>query len=423
MAKRSYIKYDIKCKVCKNSFQVPAFKKDTAKYCSKECRITGLKKTVETDCGYCKKPMTTLPSKIRKSASGLVFCSNTCVGKYNSDRDKDRRVKKNCLICNQEYSVKPSEAGNSVSCSRECQSKWQSKYLRGKKASNYKHDYTDEMRTHNCNWCDKEYKLKAPVYVRDKNNKKPLFCSKECYREWYAKEWSQQESWKAKSREKAINMFKNGQFNKLNTTPHKMVSELLNKMGIEHINEYDCKYFVTDIYLTDYQLMIEINGDYWHCNPTKYNNINYKVQLDRVERDKAKNTYLKNNYGIDILYLWESDIYNSIDLCASLIVEYIQRKGKLDNYHSFNYKLSSKSLYLNKEVILPFSNYSADTIKRKFVPNKQIITSRKKVDKHVTFNCQYCGKEKEQLISRYNKNKTHCCSSSCSAKLRYSKPV
>lgn len=33
--------------------------------------------------------------------------------------------------------------------------------------------------------------------------------------------------------------------------------------------------------------------------------------------------------------------------------------------------------------------------------------------KRVTFNCEYCNKESEQIISEYNKNKRHFCSSEC----------
>ena len=43
---------------------------------------------------------------------------------------------------------------------------------------------------------------------------------------------------------------------------------------------------------------------------------------------------------------------------------------------------------------------------------KDIISGRDE-SKWITFNCEYCGEEKEQLISRYNKNKRHCCSDKC----------
>lgn len=424
MTKRSYIKYDIECRVCKKVFQVPACKKESAKYCSAECRQQGVKKTIETSCGFCGKSMTTLPCNIKKSSSGLVFCSNICVGKYNSKIDKEKRVKKKCLICDREYSVKPCEAETSVSCSRECQSIWQSKFLTGKNANGYKHEYTDDMRLHKCYWCDKEYKLKAPITVRKKIENKPLFCSKECYREWYAKEWSQQEEWRTKSREKTIKMIKNGQFKKLNTMPHKIISNLLDEMGINHANEYDCKYFVTDIYLPESNLMIEINGDYWHCNPLKYSNIKYKAQYDRIVADKAKKTYIKNNYGINILYLWELDINNSIELCKDMIIEYINKKGNLNDYHSFNYNRENNQLKLNADIIHPYSSFPSERINELIaIDSKQHISSRKQIDKHITFNCEYCGNETEQLISKYNKSLTHCCSSSCSAKLRYRKPM
>lgn len=96
------------------------------------------KKRISTNCGYCGKEMTTTPSKFKYSKSGKVFCSNKCVGKYNSIIRK-KRINKICLVCGTNYEVIPSQAEKSVTCSVECQHIWQSKYLVGENANNYKH--------------------------------------------------------------------------------------------------------------------------------------------------------------------------------------------------------------------------------------------------------------------------------------------
>lgn len=71
--------------------------------------------------------------------------------------------------------------------------------------------------------------------------------------------------------------------------------------------------------------------------PLKYNNDNLNdVQKKITTRDKAKHTYILNNHNIEILYLWENDIYNNLDMCNLLLHEYIRSDGKLNNYHSFN---------------------------------------------------------------------------------------
>lgn len=79
-------------------------------------------------------------------------------------------------------------------------------------------------------------------------------------------------------------------------------------------------------------------GDYFHGNPKKYmqDNLN-SMQLKDRKRDKSKHTYIKRYYNIEILYLWEDDINNNIQLCQNLILKYINNKGILEKYNSYEY--------------------------------------------------------------------------------------
>jgi G:T-mismatch repair DNA endonuclease (very short patch repair protein) len=65
-----------------------------------------------------------------------------------------------------------------------------------------------------------------------------------------------------------------------------------------------------DIYLPKFNLIIEYNGDYWHCNPNKYN-------PDYIHPHKKKTSYqiwsedkiridniIKYNYNLEVV--WES---------------------------------------------------------------------------------------------------------------------
>lgn len=83
--------------------------------------------------------------------------------------------------------------------------------------------------------------------------------------------------------------------------------------------------------------MIEVQGNFFHCNPVM--NLQNSRKTKIITKDKSKNTYIKKYYGIDILYLWEKDIIENPDLCKKLITEYVNNGGILDNYHSFNYIL------------------------------------------------------------------------------------
>jgi hypothetical protein len=138
------------------------------------------------------------------------------------------------------------------------------------------------------------------------------------------------------------------------TKPQRIVNEILDNKNIKYKNEGDFKYYAVDNYLIDDCLVIEVMGDYWHGNPCKYSYNYNDIQRKRVIKDKAKHTYIKQYYDIEILYLWEDDLYNRSYLCKRLIMEYIKNKGCLDNYHSFNYHIKNNRLLLNDKLIYAY---------------------------------------------------------------------
>lgn len=138
------------------------------------------------------------------------------------------------------------------------------------------------------------------------------------------------------------------------TKPQVITNNILDSMGVLYRNEESFTYYSADNYLPDQNLIIEVMGDYWHSNPLKYkDNINHR-QAHIISRDKAKRTYIKNAYGIDILYLWESDLINRPGVCEELIKLYLNWEGSLKNYHSFNYNLCNGRLSLSENIIVPF---------------------------------------------------------------------
>jgi G:T-mismatch repair DNA endonuclease (very short patch repair protein) len=82
----------------------------------------------------------------------------------------------------------------------------------------------------------------------------------------------------------------------------------------EQQGKYNNKFYFYDIYLNDYNIILEINGDYWHANPQKYQAndiISYiygaKTAQDIWNRDKIKNDYAINN-GYKLIIIWENEI-------------------------------------------------------------------------------------------------------------------
>lgn len=83
-------------------------------------------------------------------------------------------------------------------------------------------------------------------------------------------------------------------------------------LNIEFISSYYInvkpKKFIYDFYLPRYKTLIEIDGDFWHCNPnSKYKIPEGKTQQYNIKNDIDKNEWAKNN-GFGLLRFWEKDI-------------------------------------------------------------------------------------------------------------------
>ena len=130
--------------------------------------------------------------------------------------------------------------------------------------------------------------------------------------------WSQRDEWRVEYRQRAIDQLKRTSAEKM-TKPQRIVNDLLSKLNICFQNEYNCKYYSIDNYLIDSELMIEVMGDFWHCSPIKYTIEEAReIQKKSIPKDKKKHDYIQKMFGIEILYLWEDDIYNNLYLCEML---------------------------------------------------------------------------------------------------------
>jgi G:T-mismatch repair DNA endonuclease (very short patch repair protein) len=98
------------------------------------------------------------------------------------------------------------------------------------------------------------------------------------------------------------------------------ISNTLSLLGIEHSRQKRINKYFYDIHITNTKILIEVNGDYWHCNPLFYKKDDYvKFPLKEIkcneiwEKDKLKNNIAKDK-GYVIIYIWEYDIKNSNNL-------------------------------------------------------------------------------------------------------------
>lgn len=115
------------------------------------------------------------------------------------------------------------------------------------------------------------------------------------------------------------------------------VSSILDKNGITHIRQKWIKRVSFDILIENTNIIIEVNGDYWHANPEIYNEndvISYpmgKIQANEIWLKDVIKKEIAETYGYKVFYIWEKEIniFNDEDIyyfISKLITENYEDK-------------------------------------------------------------------------------------------------
>lgn len=114
------------------------------------------------------------------------------------------------------------------------------------------------------------------------------------------------------------------------TEPMKIFLKLLQKLKIDgFINEYLFDYYSIDFAYPKLKLAVEIDGDFWHCNPnTRHAEPKHEIQKKNIANDKRKETFLKNKEW-SILRFWESDLHNNIEFVERTLIQRINELSKI----------------------------------------------------------------------------------------------
>jgi len=100
------------CLTCSSIFCVPAYRYNTAKFCSYKCMGQSSRKTFEKECEICSSVFTFIATRIDKAK----YCSRIC---YYKSMSKKGSVKQICKNCNSEFLKSPCKK-NKKFCSKEC---------------------------------------------------------------------------------------------------------------------------------------------------------------------------------------------------------------------------------------------------------------------------------------------------------------
>ncbi len=90
----------------------------------------------------------------------------------------------------------------------------------------------------------------------------------------------------------------------------KIVGKILDYLNIEFEVEKNIFGKFVDYYLSDYNMVIEFYGDYWHCNPKVYESDYYVSQIGMTseeiwEKDRKRLDIIKQGVN-SIIVIWES---------------------------------------------------------------------------------------------------------------------
>lgn len=289
--------------------------------------IGNKKMIIKSTCSNCKKDMEIVASVYKKSNN--LFCCNKCyfefkkknaiLGKNNPSYN---RIKTNCSNCGKEievipynFNLKNSFGDNHNFCSQKCYWNFRSKYYIKEKSSLHNRIITDEE--------------------------------------------------KILMKERILKTLKKS--NRLDTKIQLKINSILDKNNINYEREFSIKYYSVDNFLKEYNLIIEVMGDYWHSSPLRYGENKYlmnEIQYKTIRHDKQKHTYILNHLNVEILYLWEKDIEKYPQKCEALILEYIRNKGSLPDYNSFNYSFHDNKLKLNSQIIIPYLKQPVEEIRK-----------------------------------------------------------
>lgn len=90
------------------------------------------------------------------------------------------------------------------------------------------------------------------------------------------------------------------------TSPEIKLENILNKLNIQYVYGYPLKNKIYDFYIPDKNLLIEVDGIYWHGKDIPFSQLtpmHKKIYLNDIEKNK-----IAKKFGYILKRIWENDV-------------------------------------------------------------------------------------------------------------------
>ena len=111
---------------------------------------------------------------------------------------------------------------------------------------------------------------------------------------------------------------------KLETT----FEEILIDLGVNYVHHYRFGKREFDFCCTDYNLLIEADGDFWHVNEAMGFEVKYPFQKRTIKNDKFKDKLVSKSNDYTLIRFWEEDINNNKSGVILQLINELNRLGK-----------------------------------------------------------------------------------------------
>lgn len=291
-----------KCIICLSEFETSVWNK---KVCSEKCFKIHAKNRKKISLENNKKDFICKEcgSTFSRSRKRSGFCSRSCASKFhikNGTYDKWKNkiqekngINKKCLICGNMFYAEPREIKTKKICgNKECRKSYMGSLFAGANNPFFGKKHSLDSKIKKEKTLLKKYNVKN-AFELSKNK----ITSK-----------AQKEIFERLLKECSDNVI------------------FLNKT-IKFSDNKGC-FYLADIFIEDFNVIIEYNGDYWHCNSDKYKedyfNKKKKKFANQIWEEDNKKYQFYTSKGYNVIVVWEDFYKKRKDKCIKWIFEKIK---------------------------------------------------------------------------------------------------